>query len=172
MSGGRRGGLQNPGYDGCHSILRHMTRKQRAWRITVYIMAVVAVMVAVNSVTGVVKTPLERRIESRVIERTEATKTGPRGPKGDPGPQGERGRRGATGATGAAGRQGPRGAPGRSGATGARGPGGTGPQGPRGPQGERGPRGGIGPQGLPGADGESPSVGELVAAVCARTPVC
>jgi hypothetical protein len=145
------------------------------WGVFVYVAIFGALIYALNDVTGVVKTPAERRIETRVIERVVNTPTlrGPRGATGSVGPKGATGDKGATG---------PRGPTGRSGAVGppgARGPRGhTGPVGPQGSigtpgvAGQPGTQGAAGPQGIPGLPGVAPSVQQLLDAICAQSPLC
>lgn len=83
----------------------------------------------------------------------------PRTVRGDTGNAGARGTAGATGSTGAQGSRGTAGSKGESGSAGA--------SGAKGDRGERGPAGAQGPQGPPGS---GVSVGDVVAAVCARLP--
>lgn len=107
---------------------------------------------------------------TRVEGRRGRTGVGMAGVAGDRGAAGQAGVAGARGAAGTAGTSGARGAAGVAGGRGLQGP--PGPRGERGPAGPAGPRGPAGPAGLPGPPGDSPSVSEIVAAVCAQLPTC
>lgn len=103
------------------------------YAVFVYVALLAAILYTLNDITGVVKTPVERRIENNYVTKV-ITVEGPRGPTGR---QGERGPRGPRGKS--SGKAGPRGA--------------VGPQGSRGRDGQRGATGPRGPAGVPGLPG-------------------
>lgn len=135
--------------------------KIRWWDVLTYCLLVLALALVVREHQHITK--IEHR--TQIVERTIEGAPGPRGASGTrvlkqrivvvhQGPRGPQGLQGAQGVPGRPGQsvRGPQGA--------------AGPRGPRGPQGPAGP---AGPAGQPGA---TPSLDEIVRAVCARTPLC
>lgn len=138
-------------------------RRQIGWWRLVYFALFLAVLgVALNNYRTI------NKLETRVVHVE--GKPGASGAAGIHGRAGTPGARGTQGAAGQHGAQGARGTAGQRGANGASGL--RGPRGYQGPQGPAGRPGLRGPRGLPGVPGRSPSVGEVVQAVCAQSAVC
>lgn len=162
--------------------LREWYRGLDTWNVVYFALLILALAVVVN-----------QQVQLNDQEGRIKTLEGARGPQGETGERGKQGvvtqgqvesiardavdrylaTTGVQGQPGEPGAAGPPGLPGVGiqGAVGPRGPQGPrGPRGPRGLPGLRGPIGPIGPVGPVGPVGPTPSVQQIVDAVCARLP--
>lgn len=134
------------------------------WDVTVFVCLIGALIFAIHGSvqsgeTAGRVTTIERTIHDGTINY-----------KGTPGPRGIPGKPGLRGANGKDGKQGARGVDGKNGSPGVRGP--RGFRGPQGSRGQQGSPGKDGSNGLPGPAGNSPSIADIVRAVCSETPLC
>lgn len=150
--------------DGC---LYYKDHGIKIWNLVLYVLAVAGLLIAFASRVEVQELRTQVNHDHSVLTQVLKSRQGPQGVRGIRGIPGTAALRGAPGPRGPAG---PQGIPGTAALRGAPGP--RGPTGPRGPSGSPGLRGLPGIPGRPGRPGQSVSVSEIVAAVCARTPVC